>query len=521
MDVMMKKFVWIAVCLLLVCGMSAAMGDTLYRHLAVGNAGDDVQAMKERLYNLGYYTTTKLTGSYTEAVSGVVKQFQKNNNLPETGEADPYTQAVMFSDAAVKKNGKIYVEGAQKPEDGLYGDGEYREYGLDAYGDDVEALKKQMKKLGLYSSGSSLSNDCNKGMVERIAKFQAANDLPGEGFVTVETQKLLYSGQAKGVVTPKPTATPKPTRTPKPTKAPQAEVKLPETNEDGFLADPDAKAFVHEDWKDGHWYYIDQTLAIEICRYEDPNEPLVWYVTDIKMDPEQETFRALLADGSRVPGHNFQDPLTIAEDNNAIFAITDDNYGYRWSRSTRDKVEKYEQGAVVRDGDIKSADKPTDKYYDFPPLDVLAYYPDGTIKLFYAEEHDAQWFVDDGVQSTWVFGPILLKDGEVNQRVYDKDTYVYTEYNVKEPRQAIGYYEPGHYVVITAKGRSDDSDGVVIQWMIDEMQKLGVTDAFNLDGGYTTVLYFMGEAVNKKENVRRSGLREVSSVLGIGVLDSD
>ena len=129
--------------------------------------------------------------------------------------------------------------------------------------------------------------------------------------------------------------------------------------------------------------------------------------------------------------------------------------------------------------------------------------------------------MDDGVQSTWVFGPILLKDGEVNQRVYDKDTYVYTEYNVKEPRQAIGYYEPGHYVVLTAKGRSDDSDGVVIQWMIDEMQKLGVTDAFNLDGGYTTVLYFMGEAVNKKENVRRTGLREVSSVLGIGVLDSD
>ena len=75
---MMKKFIWLAVCLLLVCGRSVAMGDTLYRHLAVGNAGDDVQAMKERLYDLGYYTTTKLTGSYTEAVSGVVKQFQKN-----------------------------------------------------------------------------------------------------------------------------------------------------------------------------------------------------------------------------------------------------------------------------------------------------------------------------------------------------------------------------------------------------------------------------------------------------------
>ncbi|MBQ4553339.1 MAG: phosphodiester glycosidase family protein [Clostridia bacterium] len=515
----MKKMVLMALCLLLLCG--AAQGEEIYRHLSSGNSGDDVLAMKERLYDLGYYTTAKLTASYTDAVCEVIELFQKNNGLPETGEADPYTQAVLFSDAAVQKNGKAYAEGAEKPAEGTGGDGLYREYGLGAYGDDVTKLKKQMQKLGLYSKGSTLSKDCNEGMMERITKFQQDNDLPGEGTVTAETQALLYLGHAKGVITPKPTATPKPTRTPKPTSAPQVTVELPETNEEGFLADPAAEAFVHEDWDDGHWYYIDQTLAIEICRYEDPNEPLVWYVSDIRMDPESETFRALLADGSRVPGHNFEDPLTIAEENNAVFAITDDNYGYRWSRSTIDKVKKYEQGAIVRDGDIKSENKPTDAYYDFPPLDVLAYYPDGSIKLYYAEEHDAQWYVDDGVQSTWAFGPILLKDGEVNQRIYDKDQYVYTEYNVKEPRQALGYYEPGHYVVITAKGRSDDSDGVVIQWMIDQMQVLGVTDAFNFDGGYTTVLYFMGEAVNKKENVRRTGLREVSSVLAIGTLDSD
>lgn len=514
----MKKIVLLTLCLLLLC--AAAQGEEIYRHLSTGNSGDDVLAMKERLYDLGYYTTTKLTASYTKAVCDVIEAFQKKNDLPQTGEADPYTQAVMFSDAAVKKNGKILVEGAQKPAEGTGGDGVYREYGLGAYGDDVTKLKKQMYKLGLYS-GSSLSNDCNEGMVERITKFQAENNLPGEGYVTAETQALLYSGHAKGVVTPKPTATPKPTRTPKPTSAPQIAVELPATNEAGFLADPEAKAFVHEDWDDGHWYYISQTLAIEICRYKDPNEPLVWYVSDIKMDPESEAFRALMADGSRVPGHNFEDPLTIAEENKAVFAITDDNFGYRWSRSTIDKVKKYEQGAIVRDGEIKSENKPSEAYYDFPPLDVLAYYPDGSIELFYAEEHDAQWYVDDGVRSTWAFGPILLKDGEVNQRIYDKNQYVYTEYNVKEPRQALGYYEPGHYVVITAKGRADDSDGVVIQWMIDQMQALGVKDAFNFDGGYTTVLYFMGEAVNKKENVRRTGLREVSSVLAIGTLDLD
>ena len=514
----MKKIVFLLIAVVLLSLTCLSQADEVYRYLSSGNSGDDVLAMKERLYELGYYTTTKLTQQYNDSVSKVVKTFQKNNDLEQTGNADAYTQAVMFSDAAVKANGKIMVAGAEKPAPGTGGDGIYRAFGKGAYGDDVTDLKLQMYKLGMYTS-SNVSNDCNAAMVERIAKFQQDNDLAGDGYVTVETQKLLYGGNAKGLPTPKPTATPKPTKTPKPTSSPSVPVELPETNESGFLADPEAKAFVHEDWDDGHWYYISQTLAIEICRYEDPNQPLVWYVTDVKMDTEKETFRALLADGARVPGHNFQDPMTIGDKNKAVLLITDDNFGYRWSRSTIDKVTKYEQGAIVRDGIIRSANKPSDKYYDFPPLDVMAYYPDGTIKLYYAEEHDAQWYVDDGVQSTWAFGPILLKDGEVNQRIYDKSKYVYTEYNVKEPRQAIGYYEPGHYVIVTAKGRSNDSDGVLIQWMIDRMEELGVSDAFNLDGGYTTVLYFMGECVNKKEGVRRTGLREVSGALGIGTLE--
>ena len=41
----MKKMVLMALCLLLLCG--AAQGEEIYRHLASGNSGDDVLAMKE------------------------------------------------------------------------------------------------------------------------------------------------------------------------------------------------------------------------------------------------------------------------------------------------------------------------------------------------------------------------------------------------------------------------------------------------------------------------------------------
>ena len=90
------------------------------------------------------------------------------------------------------------------------------------------------------------------------------------------------------------------------------------------------------------------------------------------------------------------------------------------------------------------------------------------------------------------------------------------EYEEEAARQAIGYYEPGHYLIITANGNHDSRTGVRMQWMVDIMLEKGVTDAFNLDGGRTTLLYFMGQAVNKKENVNRDAMREVTGLIGFG-----
>ena len=85
----MKKLLIFAVLLALLC--SCAQADTLYRTLEVGSVGDDVQAMKERLRDLGYYGNVKLNGNYNDSVAGVVRQFQYDRGLLMTGEADPYT----------------------------------------------------------------------------------------------------------------------------------------------------------------------------------------------------------------------------------------------------------------------------------------------------------------------------------------------------------------------------------------------------------------------------------------------
>ena len=64
---------------------------------------DDVKAMQQRLYDLGYVDDKEnITGYYGDISKKAVKDFQKNNNLKETGKADNKTLTAMFMDDAVK-----------------------------------------------------------------------------------------------------------------------------------------------------------------------------------------------------------------------------------------------------------------------------------------------------------------------------------------------------------------------------------------------------------------------------------
>ena len=495
---MKKRLLALLLCLALLLGTGLAEGE--YRALSVGSEGDDVLAMKERLYALGYYKTSKLNDNFTDSVAGVVRQFQYNNGLLMTGTADAYTQAALYGDGAVGAEGS--ADQAQLPPEGAGGDGQYRELREGAYGDDVLAVKKALYKLGYYSS-TDFNSKFNEGMTQRVQKYQQSQGEPADGILTAVQQKALLGERtvSGGGI------------------AGEFAVELPPTDEDGFLADPAAEAFVYADYSTGYWYYIDQQLRVEIIRYTNPkNNDLSWYETDVRMKPGT-VWVPLMSQGSREEGHNFEDGMTIADRGRAILAITDDNFGYRWYKRHHDKDTKYQQGVVIRNGAVKADAMPDAAYYDFPPLDVLAYYPDGRIELYYPEEHDAQDYLDMGVLHTYCFGPILLKDGQVNERLYAPSSKTLAaEYEEAAARQAIGYYEPGHYFILTANGNHDSRTGVKMQWMVDKMIEKGVTDAFNLDGGRTTLLYFMGQAVNKKENVNREAMREITGMLAFGVL---
>ena len=61
----MKKRAFALLTALLLCLSFSASAEEAYRMLKSGSVGDDVKAMKVRLYELGYYRTTALNDGFT------------------------------------------------------------------------------------------------------------------------------------------------------------------------------------------------------------------------------------------------------------------------------------------------------------------------------------------------------------------------------------------------------------------------------------------------------------------------
>lgn len=90
-----------------------------YHTLNVGDRNADVLALRKRLYELGYYAKPNENALYTESTADVVKMFQQDCGLEETGTADPYTQALLFDDRMLAREGSAqevtYLQNKAQP----------------------------------------------------------------------------------------------------------------------------------------------------------------------------------------------------------------------------------------------------------------------------------------------------------------------------------------------------------------------------------------------------------------------
>lgn len=238
--------------------------------------------------------------------------------------------------------------------------------------------------------------------------------------------------------------------------------------------------------------YADDQIQITI-------DTLRAYDTDIYVADVQLADASLLrtAFAQDTFGRNIKATTSaIAEDHQAILAINGDNYGAR------------DAGYVLRNGVLyRSLARST------PDDDALLIDTDGSFHLIDEAETDA-----DTLENAWqvfTFGPALLADGVPAVDGASEVTYS-PHSNVENPRTAIGQISPLHYVIIVTDGRTGSSQGLTLLELATLLASLGCETAYNLDGGGSSTMVFMGEIINQPTSGRRIKEREINDIVYIG-----
>lgn len=112
----------------------------------------------------------------------------------------------------------------------------------------------------------------------------------------------------------------------------------------------------------------------------------------------------------------------------------------------------------------------------------------------------------DNVKHIISGGPYLVKD---NQIFIDMTAQKLQSIGGRNPRTAIGYTKDNDLILVVADGREGSSIGLTLKELANLMKDLGCTNAINLDGGGSTVMYVNGQIVNRPQQTGGIALSNV------------
>lgn len=234
--------------------------------------------------------------------------------------------------------------------------------------------------------------------------------------------------------------------------------------------------------------YEQDGKSITLTQYRENGTDI--YVADVVLSTAQSLQTAFAEDSY---GRNItQTTSSIAQAHNAILAINGDYYGAQ------------ETGYVIRNG-VVYRDTASNK-------EILCIYADGTMEVVQPGAYTAQELVDKGVWQAFSFGPGIVENGSVSVTESEE----VGKAMASNPRTATGMISANHYVFVVSDGRTDASEGLSLYQLAQFMEKLGVTTAYNLDGGGSSTMYFNGSVVNNPTTNGRISERGVSDIVYIG-----
>ena len=199
---------------------------------------------------------------------------------------------------------------------------------------------------------------------------------------------------------------------------------------------------------------------------------LVWFVIDFYVR-NLNCLRGAFAKGTYPVNNKQVDSIEdMANQNNAMFAINCDYCGFRTN------------GVIIRNGVT---------YQTAHRTDVCLLYKNGVMDIVPHNIYVAM--SDEEKANIWQsvsFSPPLVQDGEVCPITQTGNILN------PHPRSGIGYFEPGHYCFIQVEGRQPGySDGILLPDYARMFQDLGCVEAYNMDGGSSSVIVFNGKQINK------------------------
>jgi len=216
--------------------------------------------------------------------------------------------------------------------------------------------------------------------------------------------------------------------------------------------------------------YTDGNISITITEYREYDTSI--YVADVTLT-SPDYLKTAFADNTY--GKNVTEKTSaIAQESGAVLAVNGDFYGAQ------------NRGYVIRNGKIYRDTASGSSQED------LVIYEDGTFEIVTEGSVTAGELLEKGAVQVLSFGPGLVENGEVSVTADEEVDKAKTS----NPRTAIGVIDELHYVLVVSDGRTDESTGLSLSQLAEFMQGLGVTTAYNLDGGGSSTMVFNGTVIN-------------------------
>ena len=160
-----------------------------YRPLMVGDSGEDVKLLQEKLTELGYYWGS-ISGNFLDGTASAIETFQNEHGMEDSGKADVKTQELLYS-ITVRPTPSPTPVPTPSPTPGPYRAFK-RTLAYGTKGDDVQLVQQRLMDLGFFTYHKTTTG-YYKQTQEAVKQFQEKNGLKATGTVDEKTWNALFN----------------------------------------------------------------------------------------------------------------------------------------------------------------------------------------------------------------------------------------------------------------------------------------------------------------------------------------